>query len=356
MQLSPASRKKKLWIVRTAVLTLTIFCAVFVLSQSVFAKTTYVITDGDDVTIHTSFATNPAQVLDEAGFQLDTEDIFVTEPGNGISEITVQRGINLVIDLYGEKMSVVSYGETIAELIKRLELDVASDAIVSIPMNAVVSEGMVVRIYTTALSSSGYTTEIPFETVYQKTDLLKKGTEVILTPGVNGTKLITEEITYVNGDETKRVVVSEKVTAEPVTQVVAVGTGSGSNPVIGGTSGKPIIGDGVIITPDGQVLKYKGVQTFQATAYTHTDPGCNMITSTGTTVHIGTVAVDPRLVPYGTKMYIVSTDGRIVYGVSAAEDCGGDIKNNRIDLYYPTYEDCIKFGRRNCYVFFLSET
>ena len=78
-----------------------------------------------------------------------------------------------------------------------------------------------------------------------------------------------------------------------------------------------------------------------------------MITATGTTVHWGTVAVDPRQIPYGTKMFIVSNDGKYVYGVSAAEDCGGSIKGNRIDLYMPTTKQCFAFGTRNCTIYFL---
>ena len=205
-----------------------------------------------------------------------------------------------------------------------------------------------IRIFTTVLSEDTYTVEIPYETVYRETELLKVGTEVILTQGVAGQKICTAEVTYINGKETVRNTLTEEVITQPVTHVVAVGTGDGTV-----KNGKPIIGDGVIIAPNGDVLTYTGVETFQATAYTHTDAGCNMITATGTTVHIGTVAVDPRLIPYGTRMFIVSKDGRFVYGVSTAEDCGGAIKNKRIDLYYPTYNECIQFGRRDCYVYFL---
>ena len=85
----------------------------------------------------------------------------------------------------------------------------------------------------------------------------------------------------------------------------------------------------------------------------YTDAGCDMTTYTGTTVHKGTVAVDPRYIPYGTRMFIVSNDGAYVYGISVAEDCGGDIKGDRMDLYFPTFDECIQFGRRVCTIYFL---
>ena len=52
-------------------------------------------------------------------------------------------------------------------------------------------------------------------------------------------------------------------------------------------------------------------------------------------------------------MFIVSNDGQYVYGVATAEDCGGAIKQDRIDLYYPTTRECFQFGRRDCTIYFL---
>ena len=115
----------------------------------------------------------------------------------------------------------------------------------------------------------------------------------------------------------------------------------------------PVIGDGFILLPTGEVLTYTGTAQVRATAYTHTDAGCDLITATGSTVHIGTVAVDPRYIPYGTRMFIVANDGSYVYGISEAEDCGGAIKGDRVDLYFPTYQECMEFGWRNCTIYFL---
>ena len=346
MQSSP---KQRPWIVRTAVMSLIVFCSVLILSQSVFAKTTYVITDGDQVTVHSTFETNPVHVLTEAGVELNNTDTYVTEPGKGVSEITVQRGQQLTIDLFGEKMQVISYGETVGELLKRLNLNEDGLGVVSTPLNAAAVEGMVIRIYSTGIGIDTYTEEVPFETIYQKTDYLKAGKEVVLTQGVNGEKLCTAELTLINGKETSRVVVGEEVTIAPVAQVIAVGTGNGS-----AKKGAPILGNGVIITPEGKVLTFDSVGVFEATAYMTMPPYTYTTTATGTKVHKGTVAVDPSIIPYGTKMYIVSSDGKFVYGEGTAEDCGPAIKNDRIDLFYFTFKECAAFGRRDCYVYFLT--
>ena len=109
----------------------------------------------------------------------------------------------------------------------------------------------------------------------------------------------------------------------------------------------------MILLPTGEKLDYTRVDYVRATAYTHSDPGCTITTATGTKVHHGTVAVDPRYIPYGTRMFIMASDGSYIYGLCEAEDCGGDIKGDRVDLYLPNTEACMEFGRRRCTVYFL---
>ena len=75
--------------------------------------------------------------------------------------------------------------------------------------------------------------------------------------------------------------------------------------------------------------------------------------ASGQGLSAGYVAVHPGEIPYGTRMFIVSNDGAYVYGIAVAEDCGGDIKGDRMDLYFPTFNECIQFGRRVCTIYFL---
>ena len=67
--------------------------------------------------------------------------------------------------------------------------------------------------------------------------------------------------------------------------------------------------------------------------------------------------MDPSVIPYGTRMFIVSNDGAYVYGVCTAEDTGHPdfISGNRIDLFYESHDQCIQFGVRDCTVYILGE-
>jgi 3D (Asp-Asp-Asp) domain-containing protein len=62
------------------------------------------------------------------------------------------------------------------------------------------------------------------------------------------------------------------------------------------------------------------------------------------------------VIPYGTRMFIVTNDGEYVYGLSTAEDCGGGVNGNHVDLYFPTVDSCFQFGVRECTIYFLGES
>lgn len=341
--------KRKSLLIRVAALALPFMTLLVLLAPTVFAQTTYVITDGDQVKVYTTYATNPAAVLDRAGFELDEDDIYTTQPGDGVSEITVQRSQLITVNNCGEQIQVSSYGETLEMLLNRLDIPVYGDYSVSMPLSTKTYDGMEFSVDCTVQLEQTYTVDLPYETIQCYDPTLPEGYEEVLVTGVTGQVSKTANVVYVNSVESSHTVISENVIQQPVNQIVKVGTGT----AVGSETGAPAIGDGVIVTADGQVLTYSHSEQYKATAYTHTDAGCNMTTATGTTVRLGTVAVDPKIIPYGTRMFIVTNDGKYVYGIGTAEDCGGAIKGNRLDLYFPTDAECWKFGVRGCTVYFL---
>lgn len=96
-----------------------------------------------------------------------------------------------------------------------------------------------------------------------------------------------------------------------------------------------------------QTLNKEKLGEFEATAYTTPRDGRGGWTGktfTGTTPKIGVVAVDPNVIPLGTKLYV---DG---YGECVAEDTGGVIKGKKIDLFMQDRGTCLDFGRRKVIV------
>lgn len=351
MFLAPFVIRKKRKLTMLLPLLLAMVCLLGALSQTALAENTFVITDGDAVTVYTTYVSDPVKVLQRAGVILSADDSYTTENSNGVSEITVQRAQNVTIFYGNEDLAVISYGETVSELLQRIGISVDASTRMSVPLTAMTYNGMVIRVNRIYENTEHYTVEIPFETVYCDDPSLPKGEEKILVPGKVGQMVCTANVTYVNTQESSRTVYQQIVTAEPVKQVVAVGTGKHA----GIPNSKPLIGDGVIVLPTGEVLTYTHTGQFVATAYTKTDEGCDEYTANGAHVKWGVVAVDPKVIPYGTRMFIVTNDGAYIYGLSTAEDCGSSIKKNRVDLYMDTYWECINFGVRDCTIYFLGD-
>lgn len=175
-----------------------------------------------------------------------------------------------------------------------------------------------------------YTTEdtvAEFETEYVDTTELEEGVENVVQEGVNGTKTVTYKEVYNNGNMVSKEAVSEGVLTAPVNRVIQRGVKP--EPEIAQNTAPPV---------------ESGVM-FQATAYTWTGNP----TATGTVARVGVIAVDPRVIPLGTKVYLQYTDGTPI-GYATAEDTGGAIKGNIIDIYMDSYNECIQFGRRNVVV------
>ena len=338
---------RKIFLLRLLAVCIPLVLVLALLCQVVFA-TTYIITDGARVFTHTTFATDPAVVLNQAGVNLGDADTFTARVEADAASITVCRGQAITVRYHGQEQRVSSAGETVGALLSRLDLTIGESDCLSQSPDTLTWDGMVLNIDRIITETQTYAVTVPHETIRCAASSLPKGTEKVLVTGSDGELLRTADVTYVNGAEQKRIILSESMTVPPTTEIIAMGTAPAPE-----QPDTPMIGDGIITLPTGELLTYYDTAQVRATAYTHTDAGCSMLTYTGTTVHVGTVAVDPRYIPYGTRMFIIASDGSYVYGVAEAEDCGGDIKGDRVDLYLPTFAECIQFGRRECTVYFL---
>jgi len=78
-----------------------------------------------------------------------------------------------------------------------------------------------------------------------------------------------------------------------------------------------------------------------ASGYSAYDPGNSKHTASGTRVRHGVIAVDPAVIPLGTRVYIPG------YGEAVAEDIGSSIKGHRIDVAFDSHEEALAFGRQD---------
>ena len=316
-----------------------------VLGQCVFS-TTWTILDGGRVYSSTGFLREPEAILRAAGVELSSVAAYTREA----ETITVHRNPRVTVVYHGQQIETEIQGETAGELLEKLGLSLDVNDRLSVPEETVLEGGMTFRVDRVLQREERRTQVEPYEVITYYASYLPEGERVVLTKGRDGELLLSEFVCYVNSAETQRELLEQTRTLAPRAEIQALGTGGVTGP---GITQEPIIGDGVILLPTGEKLDYTRVDYVRATAYTHSDPGCTSTTATGTKVHHGTVAVDPRYIPYGTRMFIMASDGSYIYGLCEAEDCGGDIKGDRVDLYLPNTEACMEFGRRRCTVYFL---
>ena len=183
---------------------------------------------------------------------------------------------------------------------------------------------------------------IPYDTVVKKSNQLDKGNTKIAQEGKDGLKIKRIKNTFENNELVRSDLIEEEIVEKAVPKIIEKGTRT------------------VAKTTRGKV-RYKKVLTMVATAYdnsyesTGKHPGEKYwgLTASGTKARVGAVAVDPRVIPLGTKLYVESLDNTKDYGFCVAEDTGGAIKGNKIDLFFNTAGEVKNFGRRKVKVYIL---
>ena len=191
------------------------------------------------------------------------------------------------------------------------------------------------------------TESINYTTVKRLNASLQPGETVTVRDGVDGEKVVTYNIKYENGVEVSREAVETIVVKEPVIKVVEYGAENAVSVNFDSSS------DYV----DTSKLNYSYYIDCEATAYDlspEENGGYGGQSATGVPLDKGVIAVDPRVIPLGTRVYIEAIDGSWSYGYAVAADTGGAIKGKRVDLCYRTQYECIQFGRRACRVYILN--
>lgn len=201
---------------------------------------------------------------------------------------------------------------------------------------------------------------IPHEKVVNKSDKLDIGTSRVTQKGQDGTKNIEIKKVFENDELISEDILGEEVIKKPIPEIKEEGTRK--KVVAPKKSAPPKKAAPKQATASRGGLNARRVVTMQATAYDLSYASCGKnpgdkgygITASGTKATRGSVSVDPNVIPLGTKLYIESLDGSKDYGYARAEDTGGAIKGNRVDLFFHSASEVRQFGRRNVKVHILN--
>lgn len=246
-----------------------------------------------------NYSAETEQAVTSDGVELANGDIvYAGLDENGFTYGMI-RAVEISVDYNGDVQTVSLAKGTVADVLERTGITPAYNEVVEPSLSTPVSDNLTVKVY--------------------------KGKKLSITA---------------DGKKVSSKTVDTKITKEPVDKVVLMGTkGSNvSNPV------------GTFTDMNGNTVAYSSVVTGSGTAYT---APAGSLTATGVTAYHGGVAVNPNIIPYGSKLYIVSTDGSFVYGYATAVDTGGALMSGTaiVDCFYNTYGECVSFGRRNVNVY-----
>ena len=256
--------------------------------------------------------------------------------------VTVRRG--------GETITATAQAETVEQFLTRMDIIPGPLEMVGIEL----MEGSVALTISDHLTVYERVTEqAEHGTVYRSTPDLPKGQERVARKGVDGQHTAIYEQTWVSGQLVTSQYV-EEITSTSVDEIVEQGTAVTSvdadDKVVNVTTNAD--GSGYLTFASGGTMKFSKAVQVTATAYTAGYDGVDYTTATGTFVHKGVAAVDKRVFPLGSNLYVMAKG--MEYGLTKAEDTG--MKGQKIDLYLESYQQCIQFGRRSATVYLLENS
>ncbi len=302
-------------------------------------------------TVYFTFDGTVAEAIDLAEIQVGEDDLInysTTQPVTDGMIISVARAFPVTVAYHGKRTNMQMAVGTVADAIAKAGITVGENDVISHDLDKVVSSGMVIFIDEVIYKEKTKTEKIAFESTTKKDSSLTQGTKKIVTEGVDGEKTVNYKEKYVNGVLIDSVIESETVTKKPVNQVTAIGTKKVYE--VKAANGKAYSDMGSVkLDKNGIPKDYKKVISGSSTAYYG-----GTRTASGRPAKVGHVAVDPSIIPYGTELYIVATDGT-VYGYAIAADTGGFIHDGKtvVDVYMNSYDDCVQWGRKNVNMYVL---
>ncbi|MEY8414712.1 3D domain-containing protein [Tissierella praeacuta] len=242
----------------------------------------------------------------------------------------------------GLELDVESTSNTVGEILDDNGIVLGEKDFTNPKQDDTITNGTTIEIFKVEEVVETVEDIIPFEKIVNKSNKIDIGTSKIVQDGKNGLKKSYFKKEFINGKLHSTEFVKEEVITQPISEIIEKGTKD------------------LIVTSRGNT-SYRKAMTMTATAYDLSFESCGKspgdryygLTASGTKVRPGVVAVDPRVIPLGTKLYVQSLDGTKDYGFAIAEDTGGAIKGNKIDLFFESSSAVNRFGRRKVKVYVL---
>jgi uncharacterized protein YabE (DUF348 family) len=282
----------------------------------------FVVIEGGKATSLLTAARTVGEALAESGLTLFAADVVTPPLDAAITSgmtVTITRSHPISIDVDGLTLTARTSRATVAEALAEAGVAVAGlDYTIPPLADPLPADGSPIRVIRVV---EGFTVEhspLPYDTQFQAVPDLEIDHSKLIQIGAEGVMASHIRVRYENGIEVSRALEDQWLVAAPQPRLVGYGT-----QIVLRT----------VDTPNGPVEYWRAIQ-MNATSYSASRAGTPPTaphygrTRSGKTLTVGMVAVDPRVIPLGTRLYIPG------YGIATAEDTGGGIKGLMIDLGY----------------------
>ena len=249
----------------------------------------------------------------------DSKDAFIAND----MTITVVKAEETKAKIGGKRQKINIYPVTVEKALKYNGIDFDEDDVIKPALEETLQSDDIIKITRVQIKTKDKTLEIePQEKDAVFDNSLASGT-IVRSEGEPGKAVYTYTYKYVNGKKVRTKKEFKKWKKKPVDIQLRFGTSE---------------------TGESGQVSYSETFIGNCTAYY---AGKNAHGATGQRCYSGTCAVDPTVIPYGTKLYVEG------YGTAIANDCGGAVKGHIIDLYMRSTKECFQWGRRNKKVYVL---
>ncbi|MGL5972344.1 MAG: ubiquitin-like domain-containing protein [Oscillospiraceae bacterium] len=302
----------------------------FILSVIIITNTLNIVLvdDEGDKKIVLSTSKNVGDILQTGNISYNKYDkIDYNETFLNISSVDIERSKKVDIFVDNQTYSLYDVGSTLENLLANNNINVGQNDIVSLDLNTIIEKDLQVNINRVSYVEREDAVYIDPSVSVEYTPLLKQNATKTISEGSKGKSVSLYRDKVIDGQVVETSLISNKLVRNPIPKKVLTGDKS---KVI-----SPINFNGKLT-----LIKKNAVST----AYS-AKPGAK--TASGMPAKVGHVAVNPKIIPYGTKLYIKSSDGSFLYGYAVAADTGGFTRttNVDIDLFFDSYLESKLFGK-----------
>jgi 3D (Asp-Asp-Asp) domain-containing protein len=267
--------------------------------------------------------------------------------------IELARAVPVTIVADGKETVVKVAAATVGEALSKTGLQIGADDRVEPAVDHVLQSGDTIRLTRITRTKLVQQTEITYREIRRGNAVLDRGESRVVRQGVRGIREDTVEVTLEDGIEVRQRLIASRLIRPKQDRIVEYGENN-------------------LLSRGGRTISFTRVLQMEATAYCpgtagsgcpfdedgaslctgryndgYTATGRRAVAGNGRAENPHIVAVDPQIIPLGSRLYI---EGK---GFALAADVGGAIVGNRIDILFDRHEAARNFGRRTLRVYLL---